>query len=249
VLYITGEGVGGLPQRVAAWLKHHDRAQVDGITWLTVAPNLLKPDEVEHLCAIVADIQPLLVVIDTLARSMLGGDENTARDMGAAVAAAERIRDVCGCCVLIVHHVGKNVDAGMRGHSSLLGGVDTTVELTGDQHAIRVKVTAQKDAPPADAWYVRLEAVADSGVAVAAAMSDVASAASFDVLDALRELTVVEGDWISRSRWKATVPDVKRRTFERATALLVTHGFVEREMQGRSALFRVADVDRREDAG
>jgi hypothetical protein len=75
VLYITGGGVGGLPQRVAAWLKHHGQAQVDGITWLTVAPNLLKPEQVDQLAAIVADLQPTLVVIDTLARSMLGGDD------------------------------------------------------------------------------------------------------------------------------------------------------------------------------
>jgi hypothetical protein len=137
---------------------------------------------------------------------MLGGDENTARDMGRVVEAAERIRDAAGSCVLLVHHIGKNVEAGMRGSSALLGAVDTTIEVAGDHHAIRVKVTAQKDAPADDPWWCRLEAVAGSVVPVHVPMTEVASTVAVEALAALRELSAVAGEWVSRTRWASTLP-------------------------------------------
>jgi hypothetical protein len=242
VLYVTGEGVGGLAGRVAAWLKHHTVEHIDGIDWLTVAPNLLEPGDVETLVALVGELAPELVVIDTLARSMLGGDENTARDMGAVVNAAERVRDAGGSCVLLVHHVGKNIEAGMRGSSALLGAVDTTIEVTGDQHAIRVKVTAQKDAPADDPWWCRLQAVDGSVVPVHVAMSEMASTFAGEALAALRELSAVDGEWVSRSRWASVFVDVPPRTLARAIGSLQDDGLVDRSQRGRVALFRVAHV-------
>jgi hypothetical protein len=39
-----------------------------------------------------AEHRPALVVFDTLARSMVGGDENSARDMGQLIDGAEHVR-------------------------------------------------------------------------------------------------------------------------------------------------------------
>ena len=46
------------------------------------------------------------------------------------------IRTAAGCCVLIVHHSGKNIEAGARGNSALKGAMDTEVELLGDDARI-----------------------------------------------------------------------------------------------------------------
>jgi RecA-family ATPase len=62
---------------------------------------------VGELAAIITAQRYVLVVIDTLARCMVGADENSARDMGEAIDALDRLRRAAGSCVLPVHHMGK----------------------------------------------------------------------------------------------------------------------------------------------
>ena len=98
--------------------------------------------------AIEADLgEPIgMVVIDTLNRAMGGGNENSAEDMGAFLAAAAKLQKALGCLVLIVHHSGKDEAKGSRGHSSLLGAVDTELEVRREpQQPGNLKVTKQRD--------------------------------------------------------------------------------------------------------
>lgn len=77
------------------------------------------------------------VAIDTFARSFQG-DENNARDVGAAMRGLERIRDA-GAAVVLVHHVRKgktelrggypDPDSGMRGSSALAGAYDNIINI------------------------------------------------------------------------------------------------------------------------
>lgn len=60
---------------------------------------------------------------------MGGGSENAPEDMGAFVAMCDSIARELRCLVLIVHHSGKDAAKGMRGHSSLLGAIDTEISL------------------------------------------------------------------------------------------------------------------------
>jgi RecA-family ATPase len=68
------------------------------------------------------DVKPAAVVLDTLNKSLFGS-ENKDVDMGAYVRAAEAIRDIFLCVVIIVHHCGYD-ETRPRGHSSLPGAVD-----------------------------------------------------------------------------------------------------------------------------
>jgi len=70
-----------------------------------------------------------LVIVDTLARSFGGGDENAGNDMGAFVANIAALRAHFGGHVMIVHHEGKDASRGARGHSSLRAAVDTEIGL------------------------------------------------------------------------------------------------------------------------
>ena len=74
-----------------------------------------------------------LVVLDTLARSVAGGNENASEAMGAFVVNSDHIRHKTGAHVMAVHHSGKDAAKGARGHSSLKGAVDTEIELTRDE--------------------------------------------------------------------------------------------------------------------
>jgi len=107
VAYIAGEGIGGMKRRIRAWKQHHHwTSGPTGVHLLGTAPQLLQPEDVQALLVSLRTLPdaPVLVVIDTLSRSMSGGEENLQRDMSIAVAAAEIIRAEFGCHVLIVHH-------------------------------------------------------------------------------------------------------------------------------------------------
>lgn len=151
VLYIAGEGAAGLGRRIRAWRAVHCvEDQAAPFRLLPLAVSLMQPQQVARIVATMAAIAeaegaPLrLVVIDTLARSMIGGDENTALDMGRAVAGIDELRQV-GCCTLTVHHMGKDKDRGARGSSALPGAADTMIEVERSEMRLTVKVTKQKE--------------------------------------------------------------------------------------------------------
>jgi hypothetical protein len=73
--------------------------------------------------------QTELIIIDTLSRALAGGDENSPKDMGALVRTLSRIGSITGAHVLGVHHTPVDGGARQRGHSSLKGGLDTTVHV------------------------------------------------------------------------------------------------------------------------
>jgi hypothetical protein len=233
VLYVVAEGVGGLGKRVDAWLKQHDidRPKLAALTWLTQAVNLSDWSAVEGLARIVDELKPSLIVLDTLARCMVGADENAAKDMGNVVAALDRLRDVCGSCVVPVHHMGKNAAAGARGSNALLGAVDTAVEMTGDAQAIRISVVAQKDAPCIDPFWCRLIPVANSVVLIGAVRDDEASTSAVAALDTLKAIATSEG--MSTSTWEAA-SELSHSSFYRARKWLVDHALVVNVGTGRT---------------
>jgi hypothetical protein len=71
---------------------------------------------------------PLIVVLDTLNRS-LKGSENSDEDMTKYTRAAEAIRAAFGCVVVIVHHCGYD-ETHSRGHTSLPAAVDAELSVT-----------------------------------------------------------------------------------------------------------------------
>jgi len=70
-----------------------------------------------------------LIVIDTLARAMGGGNENSAQDMTALIENGDLLRNKFGAAICWVHHSGKNEALGARGSSALLAATDIEVEV------------------------------------------------------------------------------------------------------------------------
>jgi hypothetical protein len=145
VLYIAAEGRAGIRIRVEAWKHAHDVDQVPGFHVLPVAVNLLNDIETAAVAEIAAELGVVLVIVDTLNRTMPGGDENSPKDMGNYVAACDTIRETSGACVLIVHHTGKDRAAGARGHTALKGAVDTELELRDPMLLVATKQKNMED--------------------------------------------------------------------------------------------------------
>ncbi len=145
VVYLCSEGVSGFVERLRAYLQHH-HLQPDeiAIEVIVTAVDLLNPGEqLDELGAAIHDaserIGPVgLVVIDTLNRTMPGGDENSPEDMSAYVANVSKVAETVGAFALIVHHAGKDPARGARGHSSLKAAVDVEIEVSRTEAGERV---------------------------------------------------------------------------------------------------------------
>jgi len=159
VLYIVGEGIGGISKRVGVWTAHNEVSEDDVPIWvLPTAVNFSKPDEIEMLLATIDELEKehgkfSLVVVDTVARSMLGADENSATDMGKFVKSCDAVKEHCGCTLLAIHHSGKDSSKGMRGSSALMGAVDTSFRIKKAGEQITLNMDKQKDAEPVEDQY------------------------------------------------------------------------------------------------
>jgi hypothetical protein len=149
VIYIAGEGGAGLKRRRDALMRHYDLPADAPVYFIRAQLNLATTlDDRDALLAEVRalNISPSLVIIDTFARAFVG-EENSAKDVGAAIAVMGSIEQETGAAVLIVHHSGKAESAGMRGSSALLGAVDCELhcEKIGDDKTARLSLTKSKD--------------------------------------------------------------------------------------------------------
>jgi hypothetical protein len=138
VLYLAGEGFGGIGARIKACKIHH---QIEnGAPIFIVRHQLNLRSSAEDFNALMLAIVQLveqteyriefcLTIVDTLARAFGGGNENSSEDMGAFITAMGKIQEFLNCALMVLHHSGKDAAKGLRGHSSLLGAVDTELEL------------------------------------------------------------------------------------------------------------------------
>jgi hypothetical protein len=147
VIYVAAEGAGGMWKRMAAIKQAHgiNEAPIFFVrSQLNLATSLEDRDALVHEI-MALNVNPGLIILDTFARVTAGIDENSAQGVGAAIAVQSSLMDT-GAAVMIVHHQGKNSEAGQRGSSALLAACDfelkceKTEELQG-----RVTVTKQKD--------------------------------------------------------------------------------------------------------
>lgn len=136
VLYIAGEGHGGIGARIKACKINHQTKDGAQIYVIRYQLNLRSSADdfnllMESIDALLdrTGIELRLVQIDTLARAFGGGNENDSQDMGAFIHNCGRLQRKLDCALMVLHHSGKDATKGLRGHSSLLGAVDTQLEL------------------------------------------------------------------------------------------------------------------------
>jgi AAA domain/Bifunctional DNA primase/polymerase, N-terminal/Primase C terminal 2 (PriCT-2) len=127
VLYVIGEGNDELfGERVKAWCDARGLPLPDdGFLAVADRPDVTNPEHVADLAAIT---RPKLIILDTLSRTMVG-DENSPSDMAAYVRGCDRLREVTGAAVVVVHHEGKDSTRGPMGHTKLRGALDTAIRV------------------------------------------------------------------------------------------------------------------------
>lgn len=175
VLYIAAEGGAGIRNRLAAIKRDRPELAAAPFTLLPVGLDLHGQGDAVAVCEIMPDADPALVVIDTLARSMGAGDENTAKDAAMFVRNCDLIREATGAHVMVIHHTGKDEDRGARGSSALRAAVDNEIQVTADWEIISRK---QRDQEPPEPLHFKLRSVVlgcdEDGDPVTSAVVDVA---------------------------------------------------------------------------
>ena len=146
-VYICAEGAGGFRNRLDAYAQHNgvDLADFD-IGVIADAPNLLEKTDVKDLLLALAAFGKVdMIIVDTLAQTMPGGNENSGDDMGRVLAHCKAIHKHTGALVVLVHHSGKDASRGARGWSGLRGAADAQIEISraGDDRA--AIIDKQKD--------------------------------------------------------------------------------------------------------
>jgi hypothetical protein len=169
VVYIASEGangvrtrVEGLRNKVGVWSGH--------LQFIGDAPNLVDQHDVESLRRCLADekaslqrrdIRLGMVVIDTLSASIPGADENSAKDMSPVLRHLQELAQELDACILIIAHVGKDAERGVRGWSGLVANADGVITVrppdqAGTRLATIVKV---KDGEAGEEFAFGLQAV------------------------------------------------------------------------------------------
>ena len=155
VVYAALEGEAGIKLRVAAWEAHQGRPLPAGLHMVLQPFKLTEPQDVQDLAAVIPPGG--VVFIDTLNRAAPTADENSSKDMGGIVSAAEQLQKLIGGLVVMVHHTGKDTTKGLRGHSSLLAALDATVEVSRDGDRREWKVAKVKDGQDGNVQAFRLK--------------------------------------------------------------------------------------------
>ena len=155
VIYVAPEGVYGYQPRVEAWQKANDK-EPGQLFFDKQALNLLDPIEVQAFIDACKSKKPVLIIFDTLARCMVGGDENSAKDMGLLIQHCSQIIKALDTSVVLVHHTGKNGEA-ERGSSALRGACDSMIEISKTDEIIVVKSSKLKDGKPFETFSMKLK--------------------------------------------------------------------------------------------
>lgn len=132
VLYLCAESTRKrLENRVKALIGRYPELEDSRVLFVPTTLDLLQNEQdIADLIASAKQLEDVaLIVIDTLAVTFGGGNENAPEDMGAYVANLKRIKAETGAAVLVVHHSGKDEAKGMRGHSALLGALDAEMSV------------------------------------------------------------------------------------------------------------------------
>lgn len=134
VLYVTEEGSrSALADRL-----RHLRAALPPASPIAVMHRrgvTLTPAGFADVAEAAAELQPVVVVLDTLAKMMVGS-ENEVEAIRDALRPTDRLMAETGCAVVLIHHVSKmregRLGNRLRGSSALWGACDAVVTFTRD---------------------------------------------------------------------------------------------------------------------
>lgn len=161
VAYVCAEGSGGLRNRIRAYAQHHNMTDEDlartPLITLTDTPNFMDRKDAEGVAHSINKMGGAsVIVIDTLAQTTPGANENSGEDMGKALSHCRRIARLTGAVVVLVHHAGKDLTKGARGWSGLKGACDFEIDISREDNKRKLRISKVKDGEDGAEWAIEL---------------------------------------------------------------------------------------------
>lgn len=161
VVYIALEGEAGVKIRAEAWVKHNQRPLPSDLRIVLQPFKLTDPKDLADLVVAIQSAVGAgsVIVLDTLNRAAPTSDENSSKDLGEILEAAKKLQNQVGGLVVLVHHTGKDVTRGMRGHSSMPAAIDASIEVSRDGDIRTWMVAKAKDGQDGTSHPFKLEVI------------------------------------------------------------------------------------------
>lgn len=230
VVYLAAEGLASMKLRVRSWM-HANRVTDDpDIRFIGDAVQLLELTDARALLRAIeaASVEmPALIVLDTLARCMVGADENAVRDVSQAIASIDFLRQESGATVLLVHHSQKQGDL-ERGSSALRAAQDVMLSLRNDDGVLVLESTKVKDGPPVEKMFLMLQPVLESCVISSQDSAPVPAGLTRKQRDCLQALERVAIDGAATATIWLESSAIPKRTFYRLLKQLVDGGYIQK---------------------
>jgi hypothetical protein len=162
VCWVAAEGQEDMRKRVAGYCLHHkiDPKELTNLYFVANAPNMM---ELTDARALVKQIRLQgefdLVVMDTLAQVMPGGNENSGEDMGKVLGHCKEITRLTGAMVELIHHSGKDESRGARGWSGLRAACDFEFEVIRAEEDRVATITKMKGGADGGEFGFRLQTI------------------------------------------------------------------------------------------
>jgi hypothetical protein len=150
VCYAAGEGAHGVgKQRIPAHCEARGITTKDLRGRFRIVPAVPVFASLEEVAAFIEaqkDLQPNIVVLDTLATVIAGEDENSSKAAAFLTAngPAGRIRDAFNALVILPAHQGKDAGKRVRGHSGFMGNADVVLHVEANKQTGGIKITVEK---------------------------------------------------------------------------------------------------------
>lgn len=254
VVYIAAEGVDGMADRGDALLRHRDWLDPSALYFVGDSPQFLLSGDVDGLIESIRETcpNPVLIVIDTLSRGFVGGNENAQEDMTRYVAAADRLKGEFGATVLILHHNNKQGE--YRGSTVLPGALDTMIEAAPTSTGVMLTCAKQKDAEPFKPIHLKKIVVAldeesddaEPRTSLVFELDEAAAAApGVQMADAERKALIALRDSVlaplSQTQWK-DLAGISAGAMTKVAQTLVQAGLVTLQQVGQKKLFSITDA-------
>ena len=237
VVYVTGEGQGGLAKRISALVSELDLEATSPFVYMNRMPHLLDPQQVSDFIAAIKlrtagwAVPLRIIAFDTFNRAIVGGSENEGKDVGRLLEADNEIKRALNCSTMFAHHPGKAEGNDTRGHSSLFGDTDVTAVFSGSNGVRSIKIKKNKDGEGGGVFGYSLRQVylgdhKKSGEPVTTCVVDWVSA---DVAKAMKSST--------NGRW----PKGLKLVYDAITSALLENG-VEHRVGGDGPVVRAVAI-------
>jgi DNA-binding transcriptional ArsR family regulator len=257
ILYLSNEdGASRIKERIPEIRKTHNLflpAEGNLIFRFRAPFQFTRTDHVEEIKQLIKTGGFNLVVFDTLSRSTVGMDENSAKDIGELTSILENIRDETGVTILCIDHSRKPQGLNgnrysqepnpynLRGSIAKYAMAESIIGLERKSQTGRLLVaTENKDTDKRLRFFIDVspkdspEAKFKYGGEIGSASSKTSTA-----LDVNRSniLAAIGGDWVTRKQIEKKV-GLPKSTVQGHLDALVKAGLIIRQNKGQTAYYR-----------